>query len=687
VFPSIEASVDEANMDTEISSEMTKADDIARKINEMEVKKLQLMMKLEQDQKLYIQLLPKVKKELASIEAEIIRFQQVLSDGPQIRRKIVYHELKEMNEALSRMKETKSLLKDADNWNTVKMEVESFLAAKDYEKTARRLNDARKSLEMLSVSFNFESRKELLEQLTHKFLDLIKDEFSKAVNVTNNIGEARNIAMILESLQYDAFLSNHYFEMRSQHLTQHWSVNDSMTEGIIKFLEEMTQIIPNEFVVIEGIFEDPNTKLNELIHFIFSKLQPSFEKILEDVSNRKNAILDLIVVYNACKQFGAILEQTYPVKSSANVWGASLFQKFIPYQKRFEYFEKQLIDSLLSELLQRNLNLKELATMTFSILNDSKKRYLQFTNGLVSVNMHALHDNILIRTANHFLSLIQSYQTWSGTGPNSQIKFVVPEDYERKFQQQIEGLREVTGFIRTSNQYWESIQSEPSTWSAQSLDGNTCESSLIPLKTLHRDFRIHEQTETQAHDAMSKLLVVAQNNVLESLIAPIRSFFMNLPSIPIWQQNESEEKFSLSPSSYITCIGEHLLTLAHLFDPYIQEEALAYHIQSLPHCDPTLLKAEELDVTFLWIYSSIKLTERIFLDQVFEIRSLSTFGAKQLIADLEYLKNVMAALDIPTDFELEEALIWMDRSLEELAQEESRAVAKKLLLMKTSSPI
>jgi conserved oligomeric Golgi complex subunit 7 len=173
-------------------------------------------------------------------------------------------------------------------------------------------------------------------------------------------------------------------------------------------------------------------------------------------------------------------------------------------------------------------------------------------------------------------------------------------------------------------------------------------------------------------------------NVLESLLFPIKSFLSHIPRLQIWNSTASDiglEKFSLSPSAYITSVGEHLLTLPHLFDPYIQEDALMVSVETLPNYDASQMDGEEVDLTFAWIFSAIKLTERLLLDQLFLIRNLSLHGTKQIITDLEYLQNVMAALEIDSDKDLQGLLESLEKPSDEL-QHSSNELSHKICQMK-----
>jgi len=110
--------------------------------------------------------------------------------------------------------------------------------------------------------------------------------------------------------------------------------------------------------------------------------------------------------------------------------------------------------------------------------------------------------------------------------------------------------------------------------------------------------------------------------------------------------------FSFAPSPYIARIGEHLLGLPQQLEPYADSEYLTLGNQWLPYFDATRDTApaegekELIDYTEPWIVSVVKTTIHDYLVRILEIPHLSDQGVKQLLADLQYFRNVLSALEI-----------------------------------------
>ena len=124
--------------------------------------------------------------------------------------------------------------------------------------------------------------------------------------------------------------------------------------------------------------------------------------------------------------------------------------------------------------------------------------------------------------------------------------------------------------------------------------------------------------------------------------------------------------FSLSPSKYITQIGEHLLMLPQQLEPFADESALGVNVDTIPffsdnsgggegggdvEASPALsssasigdTSAEFLDV---WVASVARGTSHALVAELAKIPMLSEYGRQQLLTDLKYISNVLAALDV-----------------------------------------
>ncbi|CAO3626381.1 unnamed protein product [Cunninghamella echinulata] len=145
-------------------------------------------------------------------------------------------------------------------------------------------------------------------------------------------------------------------------------------------------------------------------------------------------------------------------------------------------------------------------------------------------------------------------------------------------------------------------------------------------------------------------------------------------------------KLSLSPNEYITQVGERLLMLPQQLEVYASDSGLAFQKETVPLMKDSAYdndfiingddgddsdqdnetKADDDDddddegkegdenngglsnekVIRLWTTSVARGTMKTFLNKILDIRNLSKSGGRQLRTDIEYLVNVLSALDV-----------------------------------------
>ncbi|KAK9143070.1 hypothetical protein Syun_012470 [Stephania yunnanensis] len=128
--------------------------------------------------------------------------------------------------------------------------------------------------------------------------------------------------------------------------------------------------------------------------------------------------------------------------------------------------------------------------------------------------------------------------------------------------------------------------------------------------------------------------------VYDVLISKVRQRLSDVARLPIWSAIEEKSSstlpsFSVYPQSYVTSVGEYLLTLPQQLEP------LAEGISSTdPNTDEAQFFATE------WMFKVAEGAMTLYMEQLRGIQYVTDWGAQQLSADIEYLSNVLAALSM-----------------------------------------
>ncbi|GMH29675.1 hypothetical protein Nepgr_031518 [Nepenthes gracilis] len=129
--------------------------------------------------------------------------------------------------------------------------------------------------------------------------------------------------------------------------------------------------------------------------------------------------------------------------------------------------------------------------------------------------------------------------------------------------------------------------------------------------------------------------------VYDVLVSKVRQHLSDVSRLPIWSAVEEQSafplpSFSAHPQSYVTNIGEYLLTLPQQLEP------LAEGISG----DDTNADDAQYFATE-WMFKVAEGATAIYTEQLRGIQYITDRGAQQLSVDIEYLGNVLSALSMP----------------------------------------
>ena len=99
---------------------------------------------------------------------------------------------------------------------------------------------------------------------------------------------------------------------------------------------------------------------------------------------------------------------------------------------------------------------------------------------------------------------------------------------------------------------------------------------------------------------------------------------------------------------------------------------------------------ESLDYTEKWVISVVRGTMHSYLSKLLEIPHINEQGTRQLLADLQYFKNVLAALDVsllPEFDELQRGLSMPQDALKELVAEKGQESPVLLKVAAMKAPV
>ncbi|CAH9059830.1 unnamed protein product [Cuscuta epithymum] len=163
---------------------------------------------------------------------------------------------------------------------------------------------------------------------------------------------------------------------------------------------------------------------------------------------------------------------------------------------------------------------------------------------------------------------------------------------------------------------------------------------LLNLLEQSKDPRFHalpvaSQRVTAFADAVNEL-------VYDVLVSKVRLHLNDISRLPVWSSVEEHSArplptFSAYPQSYVTNVGEYLLTLPQQLEPLAD---------GISNSDATNADEAQYFATE-WMFKVAEGATGLYVEQLRGIQYITDRGAQQLCVDIEYLSNVLSALSMP----------------------------------------
>ncbi|GAW04279.1 component of oligomeric golgi complex 7 [Lentinula edodes] len=227
-------------------------------------------------------------------------------------------QLKRLDTMKGHMEAAREVLREAESWSTLELEVTSMLTEHNYAKAASRLSEANKSMVVFQNTPEYDPRRTLLVNLQNQLEASLSSALVAAIN-EQNLETCRSYFDIFNNIQREVEFRNYYYGSRRAPLTATWSdaeLLDAAPEGKIvsgqtfseflsKFYASMLALLNQECGSIPAIFPDPAHTLSAFISSILSSLQPTFSQRLSSLSSYYSdlALKELIAVYRVTEEF------------------------------------------------------------------------------------------------------------------------------------------------------------------------------------------------------------------------------------------------------------------------------------------------------------------------------------------------------------------------------------------------
>ncbi|GAB1599817.1 conserved oligomeric Golgi complex subunit 7-like [Argonauta hians] len=653
-----------------------------------------------------LQNLPRVMREIEAVRQEAALLQDQMRLVKQDIQKVEQDTSQSMQTLLKldgikgHMKATSDALKEADNWTTLSADVEEVFLSQDIQAITAKLVGMQQSLQMLVDTPDYQERCQHLEKLQNKLETLLSPQVVAAFNA-QSLEATQTYARIFESINRLDQLYKYYHKCQKAQLTSYWksiletNSDETFLEWLTTFYDHLLSTWHGQIKWCSPVFRDPIPILCDLFTDVIKDLDPSFDNCLSvyvDEQGYDVTLTSLINLKQVSERFSKSIESAADCgvsdKSDHSEHVMQLqnqiYAVYQPYLSKYKYFEEVALQRELDNIRLDHAEIVDsiglLGESVSKLMSSAKKAYercVQLTDGFGYLYLLEALKTFYMNYCREFKRVIS----------NVRAKCYIDrqqEDFEdwSLFQQslrmiqicgeliiQTEELDKtlINNIISTLGKYLQTSQHSPLKENPDKMSLFQCHASLLledqaDIEILEEFVLKLEEGDTPSvlSDVTKEMFKLSQDVHkfgFDIVFAQLKKHLIGMADMEVWMSLSAGSAitsdlpaFSLSPQEYITKVGQYLMTLPQLLEPYIiqdnQAVTVALQHGRLPYTEDQGIPEHSTD---LWLQSIARGTMYLYSEEILKIYELSPHGTKQLVTDLDYLHNVLDDLGLSAE--------------------------------------
>lgn len=573
--------------------------------------------------------------------------------------------LVELDEIKSRMQATTDALAEADNWTTLAENVDAAFAADDLKNVATSLLGMKRSLIVLSDTPDFAERSELLQLRQRQFEAKVTPELEAAF-VGHELERAKECVAMMRDIDREGEVLGVYSRCHEKQLLGQWrdlcgNVALSLDAVLTQYHDKLAALGAQEQSWCNDLFGN-DEMLCALLAQLLTGRKPSLQqRITEDLASGTDQLARLIQLHALSKQFLDALPQcNAAVRDAAMAPFVSFQLDYGTLQSRElarrPSFAEPSDDASLSDMVQA---VRASVPAVFADLESASDRCFELTSGLGLAGLMKCADSHVAAYVNRLLAVLPAIR--GQTEREAAAAFKANQDMEEwGHTNSVFGLLEVSGMVYKSVAKFQSglvpkAQAASAARGADAkmghLEGNA--SAQVAYSVCLDNLRKGADTLVSSVQRLKTFNDAVHSFASDTVLSPLRRKLAAVQKTD-WQ-NEDEASFSLSPLGYITQVGEQLLTLPQELEAFFEADnelvAAALSRAALPFAE--LVEGDS--VADKWLGSVAHGVMAHYVKDICKVKTISGHGCMQLCADIDYLCNVLSALDIAPATDLNHA--------------------------------
>ncbi|XP_071838113.1 conserved oligomeric Golgi complex subunit 7-like isoform X2 [Apostichopus japonicus] len=664
---------------------------------------------LEETSQQALQNLPRVLRDVEAVKQEALflkeQMQLVKADIKKVEED-TSHSMKmllEVDVVKSKMKAASDALQEADNWTTLMADVEEVFQSQDPTAIANKLIAMQHSLSMLSHCGDYDERCQHLETLKNRLEAMVSPQIVAAFT-THSLEQAQQYVKIFTDIERLSQLRNYYHRCHKGTLQAQWqqlqqdSQQKPLVDWLPNFTDNLISIWHQEIKWCEQVFPDPVEVVSELLTQTINGLQPSLPSLI-DTALQGNPLPVLLEIRQILQRFLKSLENA--AQSVTDSLGKSHFFKLvqavnaplIPHLLLYGQLEEEHLVQEFTGIQMERRDLIDCAQLLsdsvgklFKLANEALERCTSLTDGLGSCGLQSALKSLFHAYCERFTSaldlLANIHEQETSKDVASPSEGALGEDWT-KFQHALKIIQACGELILQCEEFDLHLSSTllhaATTHNIQPMSPSAL-APMSPRSSISnpfKEFNYLAENDSGQYSKFVKLYTllsqdessfqlqssmdeIARVNELAHKLAfgivfnQLNKQLAEVPLMEVWRSaggmlSAELPTFSLSPQEYITKIGQYVMTLPQQLEPFTSQDNpmldKAMETGRLPY-PPEPGSPEVEHLADHWLGSVARGTMHSYVEAILKIPEISPHATRQLGTDIDYLCNVVEALEI-----------------------------------------
>lgn len=592
----------------------------------------------------------------------------------------------------------KEALHEADNWTVLSTDVEVVFDTGDIDTITSKLVSMQQSLNVLSNVSDYENKKMQLEGLKNR-LEALASPLMVQAFTSKSVDQSKRFVRIFQDINRLPQLLKYYTKCQKTTLVQNWHgmMEIESEENILESLPSFYNILivnwQEQVKWCDSVLPQISVvdTLTELYFDLLTTLSADFSKYIENNLKQMSDPLLLIVQLKQCtQQFANNLKSlTDHNRNQTQILSLakSVYLPYVPHLSKFGVYQQAAFHQHLTsmtlakeDIMEAVQNLGQLNSKVFIIVNEAKKLCIDLTEGC---------------GYSGFLSAME----WFLNCFLDQYRLIIKQISEQKdkhedvnmFQMCLTILQNLGDFINQVKHIDQDCVQNMSELHTALTKAEVSPFSMYPKLLLdaekQKEFNnllssLSEMTDATAMKpilrSVEKVCHDVHQTTFRVIFSPIASLLESVQSAPAWKGKQAGlssdlPDYSFVPQEYITQIGQYLMNLPQLLEPFLVTEnpslALALSMVGPEYVQLTSSGPDENGFAEIFLGQIAESTCQAYCEQILGICKLSSLACKQLATDINYLGNVLEDLGFSLTEKLQNIVLLLKLSPSEYSSQ------------------